>query len=104
MFCVVTNHSKAADLHFYNFQVLRLLSEFRNQNKSAVARAGILDYLQRQQQLEAQKRELEASIEVSRIEAVQKRVAESESSYRLSDEEYEQSMNEFFARELGLVR
>ena len=75
-----------------------------NQNKSAVARAGILDYLQRQQQLEAQKRELENSINVSSIEEVQQRVAESESSYRLSDEEYEQSMNEFFARELGLVR
>mgnify|MGYP005749085937 CR=1 FL=1 len=75
-----------------------------NQNKSAVARAGILDYLQRQQQLEAQKLELEKSINVSSIEEVQQRVAESESSYRLSDEEYEQSMNEFFARELGLVR
>ena len=29
MFCVRANHSKTAGLHFYNFQVLRLLSEFR---------------------------------------------------------------------------
>ena len=84
--------------------LLEHFSQTLNQNKSALARAGIVDYLQRQQQREAQKRELEASIQVSSIQEVQQRVTESEASYQLSDEEYEQEMNEFFARELGLVR
>ena len=84
--------------------LLNHFAQVLNQNKSALARAGIVDYLQRQQRLEVQKQELKAAIRVSSFDDVQKRVAESEAAYRLSDDEYEQSMNVFFARELGLVR
>lgn len=84
--------------------LLNDLAERLQENKSSIARKGIMSYIQQQQELEEQRRALERSITVSSVEEVQKRVADSEESYRLSDEEYEQSLNEFFARELGLVR
>ena len=84
--------------------LLNSLAERLQESKSSLARQGIVTYLQQQQQKELQKQSLERSFSLSSIDEVQKRVAESESSYRLSDEEYEQSMNDFFARELGLVR
>ncbi|AEG31619.1 ribbon-helix-helix domain-containing protein [Thiomicrospira cyclica] len=84
--------------------LLNSLAERLQESKSSLARQGIMTYLQQQQKKEIQKQALEQSFSVSSIDEVQKRVAESEASYQLSDEEYEQVMNEFFARELGLVR
>ncbi|WP_044406519.1 ribbon-helix-helix domain-containing protein [Thiomicrospira microaerophila] len=84
--------------------LLSNLAKRLQESKSSLARQGIMTYLQQQQQKEIQKQALEQSFSVFSIDEVQKRVAESEASYQLSDEEYEQAMNEFFARELGLVR
>lgn len=50
------------------------------------------------------KQKFEQSLTLSSVDEVQKRVLESEASRRLSDKEYEQSMNEFFARDLDLLR
>lgn len=84
--------------------LLSSLAERLQESKSSLARQGIVTYLQQQQRKEQQKQSLEQCFSVSSIDEVQKRVAEAEASYQLSDEEYEQAMNEFFARELGLVR
>jgi predicted transcriptional regulator len=84
--------------------LLSSLAERLQESKSSLARQGIVTYLQQQQQKELLKQSLEQSFSVSSIDEVQKRVAESEASYQLNDEEYEQEMNDFFARELGLVR
>lgn len=83
---------------------LNSLAERLHESKSSLARQGIVTYLQQQQQKELQKQSLEQSFSLSSMDEVQKRVAESEASYQFKDEEYEQEMNEFFARELGLVR
>ena len=84
--------------------LLNELAERLQENKSSLARKGIQSFLAQQQAIEKQKQQLEQAFSVSSVDEVQRRVAESEASYRLSDEEYEQSMNDFFARELGLVR
>lgn len=84
--------------------VLSQLAETLNLSKSAIARNGIISYLEQQKSLADEKAELEKSLQVSSIEEVQNRVAEAQAAYHLSDDEYEQQMNEFFAKELGLVR
>ncbi|WP_178861772.1 hypothetical protein [Thiomicrorhabdus cannonii] len=84
--------------------LLTHFSEVLQQNKSTLARAGIVDYLNRQKALEEQKALLGKQIAVSSKEAAAQRIAESEASYQLSDEEYEHAMDEFFANELGLIR
>lgn len=84
--------------------ILSQLAETLNLSKSAIARNGIISYLEQQKTLVDEKTELEKSLQVSSIEEVQNRVAEAQAGYQLSDDEYEQQMNEFFAKELGLVR
>lgn len=84
--------------------LLSQLAETLNLSKSAIARNGIISYLEQQKSLADEKAELEKSLQVSSIEEVQNRVAEAQAAYQLSDDEYEQQMNEFFAKELGLVR
>lgn len=84
--------------------LLSQLAETLNLSKSAIARNGIISYLEQQKSLADEKAELEKSLQVSSIEEVQNRVAEAQAPYQLSDDEYEQQMNEFFAKELGLVR
>mgnify|MGYP005849808231 CR=1 FL=1 len=84
--------------------LLNSLSAQLQQSKSSLARQGIVTYLQQQHEKEIQKQSLQQSFSLSSVDEVQGRVAESESSYQLSDNEYEQEMNDFFARELDLVR
>jgi predicted transcriptional regulator len=84
--------------------LLNSLEERLQESKSSLAHQGIVTYLEQQQQKEIQKQTLEQSFSVSSIDEVQQRVAEAEAGYQFSDEEYEQAMNDFFARELGLVR
>jgi predicted transcriptional regulator len=84
--------------------LLSNLAEQLQESKSSLARQGIMNYLQQKQQKELLKQSLEQSFSESSIDEVQKRVAEAEAGYQLTDEEYEQTMNDFFARELGLVR
>jgi|SRR5699024_5477107 len=84
--------------------LLTQLSELLKLNKSTLARQGIAHYLKQQQELLEERQKLEAEIMINDSATVRARVAESESSDVLSDEEYENSMNEFFAQELGLIR
>jgi len=84
--------------------LLNQLSELLQQSKSALAREGIARYLEEQLAKHQTRLKLEASIGCSEREAVRQRVAESEAGQHLTDEEYERSMDEFFAKELGLVR
>lgn len=84
--------------------LLSSLAEQLHQSKSALARQGIIAYLEQQQQKVLKKQSLEESFSLSSIDQVQNRLEQSEASVRLSDDEYEQEMTDFFARELGLVR
>ncbi|BBP43361.1 hypothetical protein [Thiosulfativibrio zosterae] len=84
--------------------LLEHFSKVLNQNKSHLARTGIMNYLQQQQVLEEQKAALKNAITLESHAEVASRVRESELSYVLSDEEYEQEMDAFFAKELGLIR
>jgi hypothetical protein len=63
-----------------------------------------MNHQYRKEKIIETKKQLEQKFIVSSVDEVQKRVSESEESRRLSDKEYEQTMNEFFARELGLLR
>lgn len=84
--------------------LLNSLAETLQESKSALARKGIIAYLKEQKEKEIKKQALKKAITVSSVEEVRKRVAESEASYYLTDKEYELAMDEFFAKELGLVR
>lgn len=85
-------------------QLLNHFSKTNQQTKSDIARAGLSKYLSQQKQLEDKKQQLEAKITVTNHAQVSKRIEESEASYPISDEEYEKNLDEFFAKELGLVR
>ncbi|NLD15297.1 MAG: ribbon-helix-helix protein, CopG family [Gammaproteobacteria bacterium] len=84
--------------------LLSQLSELLQQNKSTLAREGIARYLEEQLASHQAQQKLAAQIDCSDKEAVMQRIAESEAGPYLTDEEYERSMDEFFAKELGLVR
>lgn len=73
-------------------------------SKTALAQAGITQYLEQQLARNEEKERLAATFIVTSKEDVIRRVAESEMSHSLSDEEYERQMDEFFAKELGLIR
>lgn len=80
--------------------MLSQLAERLQQSKSTLAREGINRYLEEQ----LKKEQLAANISCNSMETVRQRIAESEAGQYLTDEEYERSMDEFFAKELGLVR
>lgn len=84
--------------------LLSQLSELLQQSKSTLAREGIVRYLEEQLARHQTQQKLAASIGCSDKDAVRQRIAESEAGQYLTDEEYERSMDEFFAKELGLVR
>lgn len=73
-------------------------------SKSAIARAGIAEYLKKQLQHENNKNTYSKKMTVSSINEVRERVALAEQGELLSDEEYEQKMEQFFKQELGLIR
>jgi hypothetical protein len=79
-------------------------SEVLHQTKSTLARAAIGDYLKAQQAKEAERAALLTQIGLDSKEAVALRVAESQAAYRLTEAEYAQALDEFFAKELGLIR
>lgn len=84
--------------------MLNQLAEVLQQNKSTVAREGIARYLEEQLSKHQARQELAVSFSSSNLDAVKQRIAESEAGQYLTDDEYERSMNVFFAKELGLVR
>lgn len=84
--------------------MLEHFSEVLQQNKSSLVRASIVEFLTRQAAIEQEKAALESKIGVNSHADVQSRATESEASYHLSDEAYEEEMDHFFAKELGLVR
>lgn len=85
-------------------QLLNHFAKTHQQTKSDIARTGLNEYLRQQTRQEEEKKKLEAKISVSDKEQINKRIQESEASYQLSDEEYEKDLDNFFAKELGLVR
>lgn len=84
--------------------MLSQLAELLQQSKSALAREGINRYLEEQLSKHHAQQELAASFTYNDVKTVKQRIAESEAGQYLTDEEYERSMDEFFAKELGLVR
>ena len=83
---------------------LEHLALISKQSKSAIARTGILEYLENQQHHENNKKSYTKKMTVSSISEVRERVALAEQSELVSDEEYEQKMEQFFKQELGLIR
>lgn len=84
--------------------LLSQLSELLQQSKSTLAREGIVRYLEEQLARHQAEQKLAVQISCDDRNTVQQRIAESEAGSYLTDEEYEHSMDEFFAKELGLTR
>lgn len=84
--------------------LLSQVADLLQQSKSSLAREGIESYLKEQLSQHQARQQLEASIYCDSKEAIMLRIAESEASPYLSDEDYEKSMDAFFANELGLTR
>lgn len=84
--------------------LLNQVAELLQQSKSTLAREGIVRHLNEQLIQHQTRQQLEASTHCHSKAAVMQRVAESEASPYLSDEDYEKSMDAFFASELGLTR
>lgn len=84
--------------------MLNQLSEVLQQSKSSLAREGIAHYVKEQLNKHQAQEKLAASFSCNTLEAVKQRISKAEASQPLTDEEYERSMDDFFAKELGLVR
>ncbi len=84
--------------------MLNQLAELLQQSKSTLAREGIARYLEEQLATHKTRQQLAASFTCNDTNTVKQRIAESEAGQYLTDKEYERSMDEFFAKELGLVR
>ncbi len=85
-------------------ELLDFIAKSKHQSKSEIARKGILDYLKKQQKIEQQKVSYLKKIEVSSKNDVVCRVNEAVSAKYLTDAQYEDEMNAFFNKELGLIR
>lgn len=84
--------------------LLNQLSELLQQSKSTLAREAIAQYLEQQLTRHQAKQQLAASFTCDNKADVMQRIAESEAGQYMTDEEYEHSMDAFFAKELGLTR
>jgi len=83
---------------------LEHLASITNKSKSVIARTSILEYLKKYQTIENSKKKLAEEATVSSISEVRERALISESGNYLTDDEYEQEMDIFFRKELGLIR
>lgn len=76
----------------------------QDQTTDTLTREGSASDLDEQLARQQTKQRLATQINCHDRNTAQQRIAESEAGSSLTDEEYEHSMDEFFIKELGLVR